>query len=327
MADADAVTRAYLEDNATFADAFNFLMFEGRQVIKPEDLTPLDPNELTILDEGDEKLHTAQKYRDLLKKAVIKRDGRVAYMLLGIESQSSVHYAMPIRCMLYDAMRYDRQVKMAAQAHRNEVSGRGASFLSGFHKTDSLLPVFTLVLYFGPDPWDGPRDLYSMLDIDPELLPWIDNYHLRLIEPAMIQDEAFGRFHSELNVALRCIKYAKDKQKIRALVQKEPAFHNVSRRTVELVNVVTKSRIPYPKREESVDMCEAIDGIFQDGVEEGIGIGVERGIGIGREEGILNSLANLMKSTHWGIEQAMEALGIPPDLRERYASLLAHRDA
>ena len=36
MGKKDTVTKNYMEDNATFADAFNFLIYGGRQVIKPE---------------------------------------------------------------------------------------------------------------------------------------------------------------------------------------------------------------------------------------------------------------------------------------------------
>ena len=62
MPDVDAITKAYMEDNATFADAFNFLLFDGEQVVHPEELTPLDPNELSVFNEGD--LQTTQKHRD-----------------------------------------------------------------------------------------------------------------------------------------------------------------------------------------------------------------------------------------------------------------------
>ena len=36
MADKDTVTKEYMQDSATFADAFNFLLYDGRQVIRPK---------------------------------------------------------------------------------------------------------------------------------------------------------------------------------------------------------------------------------------------------------------------------------------------------
>ena len=38
-------------------------------------------------------------------------------------------------------------------------------FLSGFRKTDRLHPCITLVLFWG-EKWDGPTDLYDLLDFE-----------------------------------------------------------------------------------------------------------------------------------------------------------------
>lgn len=36
VADKDTVTKEYMQDEEVFADAFNFLMYDGEQVIRPE---------------------------------------------------------------------------------------------------------------------------------------------------------------------------------------------------------------------------------------------------------------------------------------------------
>ena len=53
-----------------------------------------------------------------LKFAVIKQDERTSYVLLGIENQTDVHYAMPVRNAIYDALQYGRQVADIAAGHR-----------------------------------------------------------------------------------------------------------------------------------------------------------------------------------------------------------------
>lgn len=88
---ADAVTKAYIRKNEVFADAFNYFMYDGEQKIRPEQLRELDTTEIAIL---------LNEYRDLLKSAAIMEDGEAAYVLLGIENQTEVHYAMPVRNML-----------------------------------------------------------------------------------------------------------------------------------------------------------------------------------------------------------------------------------
>lgn len=59
-----------------------------------------------------------QKYRDILKTAVIMQEAETYYLLLGIENQTDIHYAMPVRNMIYDALQYGRQVTDTAARHR-----------------------------------------------------------------------------------------------------------------------------------------------------------------------------------------------------------------
>ena len=47
------------------------------------------------------------------------KDEHAVYVLLGGEAQSRVHYAMPVRDMLYDAINYAAQVDEVAKSHRN----------------------------------------------------------------------------------------------------------------------------------------------------------------------------------------------------------------
>lgn len=102
----DTATKQYVSEAEVFADAFNYLIYDGEQVIKPEQLTDMDTTQYVIPYHEDEKgkPEAAQKYRDTLKTLAVKTDDRYTYLVLGIENQSHVHYAMPVRNMLYDAM-------------------------------------------------------------------------------------------------------------------------------------------------------------------------------------------------------------------------------
>ena len=156
---ADTITKAYIRENAVFADAFNYLIYGGRQVVNPEELKEVDTTEIIIpfntYDENkDEKKNAAvQKYRDVLKSTVIMQDSQAAYILLGIENQTDIHYAMPVRNGIYDFLQYGKQVSDIAARHRKQKdkAGSNAEFLSGFYKTDRIVPVVTLVVYFGSD--------------------------------------------------------------------------------------------------------------------------------------------------------------------------------
>lgn len=158
MGKADSITKVYMKNSRVFADAFNFYLFGGRQVIDPEKLIELDPAEIGILSEENGQKEAVQKYRDVLKNAEIRMDGEATYVLLGIESQKKTHYAMPVRNMVYDALQYARQAEEIARRHREAKEFRGRSsgeYLSGFFKEDKLTPVITLVIHFAPEAWDG----------------------------------------------------------------------------------------------------------------------------------------------------------------------------
>ena len=54
MGTADMVTKEYMRENAVFADAFNYLIYNGKKVIDPAKLKEIDPTEIA-LPFGDEE--------------------------------------------------------------------------------------------------------------------------------------------------------------------------------------------------------------------------------------------------------------------------------
>lgn len=51
---------------------------------------------------------------------MIMKDGKTAYLLLEIENQSEIHYAMPVKNVIYDTLHYGQQVNKMATKHREE---------------------------------------------------------------------------------------------------------------------------------------------------------------------------------------------------------------
>lgn len=48
MGTADIVTKEYMRGNAVFADAFNYLIYNGKKVIDPAKLKEIDPTEIAL---------------------------------------------------------------------------------------------------------------------------------------------------------------------------------------------------------------------------------------------------------------------------------------
>ena len=127
-------------------------------------------------------------------------DENADYLLLGIENQTEIHYAMPVRNMIYDALQYGNQVAaIAAQNVKEKKAPTRAEFLSGFYKADKLRPVITLVLHFGADPWDGATSLHEMMDFPlEEMRTFIQDYKIHLIDPAALEPDAVSYTHLKI---------------------------------------------------------------------------------------------------------------------------------
>ena len=216
----DTLTKGYVSRPPIFADIFNYLLYQGRQVISPDALRSVDTTEI-ITPYGNNAKVPIQKYRDNMKVWAAMHDGEVVYVLLGNENQTNVHYAMPVKDMLYDSINYAAQVDAARQSYRNfkfdpdgvKISLTGDEFLSGFRKGDKLIPVITAVVLFNTQEWDAPLSIHEMLNVNKDLLPFIPDYKINLIAPANISEGDFttkehdGKFHTGFGTLMQVIKH------------------------------------------------------------------------------------------------------------------------
>ncbi|MBR6923933.1 MAG: hypothetical protein IKH50_05300, partial [Oscillospiraceae bacterium] len=89
--------------------------------------------------------------------------------------------------------------------------------------------------------------------------------HLHLIAPVEIKKSDFSKFHSELSLVLKYIKYSKDKKTFMENVGDDEEFQNVSKETADVINAVTGYDVELKTNERgNVNMCEAIKGIRED---------------------------------------------------------------
>ncbi len=322
--DLDTLSKGYMSQNDIFADAFNYLIYDGQQVIKPEQLSPLDTTELAAPYGAGGEAEPVQKLRDVLKYVTAMTDDSTAYLVLGIENQQNVHLAMPVRNMLYDALEYSRQVSEAASRHRqNKEHGSREEFLSGFHRGDRLIPVITLVVYFSSDKWDGPRRLFDMMEIkDDKIRALTNDYKIHLLAPAEMSDDEFDKLRSELGRIMKYIQCSTDKNRLSQLVEADERYTHISKAGALLLNECTKSEIHIDDSKEDVDMCQAIKDIKADSMAEGVAKGRAEGRAEGVAEGVIKTIKAIMKSMNWTAEQAVAAAGVPENERKAYISKL-----
>ena len=302
----DTVTKAYMRNNSVFANAFNYLIYGGKTVVDPEKLHELDTTEIALPfvqeENGTRKEEAVQKYRDVLKSAVIKRDNEAAYILLGIENQTDIHYAMPVRNMIYDALQYGKQVADIAARHRtkddNTKTHNRGEYLSGFNQKDKITPVITLVLHFGAEAWDGPMSLHEMMSVqDRELLKFVPDYQLHLIDPARLNKTELEKFSTSLSAVLGYIKYSKNRKELSEFLKDHPHME-VEADAARVTKEITKTRLDIPKNAEVIDVCQAIEDMLTERAAES------------KAEGKLELLAELVQNGDLTLKRAAEKAGM-----------------
>ena len=99
---ADIVVKNYWRNNEQFADFFNAALFEGKQLIKPDELEDMDTEESSVL-EHKEYAESIGASRDNVKVRKKSTTYNMELVILGMEGQERIHYAMPMRVMGYNS--------------------------------------------------------------------------------------------------------------------------------------------------------------------------------------------------------------------------------
>ena len=302
MRDKDVLTAAYLKNNSRFADLLNGWLFGGRPVVRPEDIQELDSAEIRIRrDRVTGGVRTGKRYRDVIRRVALG----MRFAVVCVEEQSEVDYTMPFRVIGYDLDRYEQQLRIRRQEHRERKDLKAEEYLSGISREDRFLPVVTLVLYFGKH-WDGPRNLKDLLDLEgmlPEVRELLADYPVHVIE---VGNYPYAEaFRTDLKLVFGFVQNADDKEKLRAFARaEEEALSKLAEDAYDLISVMTGTeeldRIKKAKQErkEKVNMCKAIDDMLADAREEGrkeTMNGLQEMIADAREEGRKETMNGLQE--------------------------------
>ena len=100
MGRADEYQFDYLDDNSRFADQVNGVLFQGRQVVKPDELEPADMLFVYLGREADRR----KNFKSVVDKVRMWK-GQLIH-ILAVENQSFVDYRMVLRNMLTESISY-----------------------------------------------------------------------------------------------------------------------------------------------------------------------------------------------------------------------------
>ncbi len=108
-----------MERKENFADFINGVLYGGRQVLRADMLEYLSCHSGTIYEENGKK-RVVERDADVRMKA----DMGTYSLIFTNEAQDKIHYAMPVRIMLQDALEYMKQVQDMEKKYAERVFAR-----------------------------------------------------------------------------------------------------------------------------------------------------------------------------------------------------------
>lgn len=260
----DSTCKKLLRDKGCFADLCNYAFFQGRQVIQPEELVSRE-NDLSTLIGKVDKPTEIKRYRDVVRKASIHGE----YVIIGVEHQSTFDEKMIFRILNYDATIYINQVESKQEVY----------------------PVGSFVFYTGDKEWKSPETLKGTLkNIPSEMEPYINDWRLPVVELKTMDARKLTNQRLKEVVEISQSMFAGSYDNLRK-------NRKIETESFVMAATFTRTKI---KREDlpegdEINMCEAMDRLFQKLRNEGEVLGLEKGETIGFEKGKREEKQNTLK--------------------------------
>lgn len=228
-------------------------LFNGKNVIKSDMLKEMD-TDISGTIKWKKGQSSLKRVRDIVKK---EYDG-VEFNILGIEIQDKVHYAMPLRTMIYD----------------------------GLH------PIITIVLYYSEMPWDGPVSIKDMMiHMRPEIENIFTDYKMNLVQ---VRDSDRYKFkNKDVKMVFEITKSIYE-ENFNNIYDKYN-HRNISIEVLRMISVMTDApylmNIADNNRRGNVNMCNALKKLQ----DESKLLGRQEGLEAGRSEERIKAIVSMLE--------------------------------
>ena len=290
--DRDIARKRYFNSKERLADLTNMLLLLKQEMcgeneskarlLKPEDFIEISPELYTteIMQGGK---YSRKRTVDAANLITIG-GGRCCFLL---EHQELTDYRMPERILSGESIWYHETADCLKQKRRMAKDWKSSEeWVGGLSEKDRLIPVFTLVIYYGSGYWKGAKNLHRILEMDalPEAVQkLINNYEIHILEVGSF--EHLEWFETDLKETFGFIKYAGEEEKLREFVTRHrKVFENLPEDAYDFITFQTGTRKlerfkkEYQKRERGrYDMCKAIDDMERHAEERGKKLGEAQG--------------------------------------------------
>ena len=196
MARTDEPIKKLFKNKENFADLFNATIFHGKQVIKADKLIEINTEDIHINDVSVQQKNSSNEILDAQSKSeteeleITKRyrdltmlyEDQILQIVLGCEDQSKY---------------YRRKLP----------------------KNEKVLPVLTIIFYYGEKQWDGATCLH-------DVIRWSNKINLKSIVPDYKMNliwaygqEDIDKFKSDLQYILYLLKYKQEEDKLEKYIE------------------------------------------------------------------------------------------------------------
>ncbi|MBR5970693.1 MAG: Rpn family recombination-promoting nuclease/putative transposase [Lachnospiraceae bacterium] len=300
MGKKDLTKKSLEELNDVFADIVNVLLFNGRRLVREEDLEDANP-----VSSYNAHGKIRNQVRDVAK---FWKNHEVRIALVGLENQTEEDEDMPLRMIGYDGAAYRDQLRRGERK-----------------KEKKRYPVVSLVLYFGSTHrWRTPKTLRECFKLDQALKPYVSDYRINLFEIAYLTEKQVRMFRSDFRIVA---DYFVQLRKNKRYKPSEETIRHVTE-LLDLMQALTKNNKfeeaqVLAKRKGDNTMRTFLDEAWEQGEQKGEQKGIQKGIIKGENNKGLRIYINMRKD---GIskKKATELAELTPKLvREAEAMLKA----
>lgn len=281
MGTKDIVGKNLFHYNDIFADTANVLLFDGEQLVSPDDLVDATPFSQYKADDGE--LH--EQVRDVSK---YWKKNDIIISLMAIENQTVADKFMPARVIGYDGASY-----------RSQLLVDGIQW---------LYPVMTMVLYYGKTHWNYSRNLIDLMKIPDIAKGKVEDYKIRnLFEISFLTQKQVNMFKSDFRIVADYFVQTRTNKEYKPSPYEIKHVDSV----LKLMNVMTGMEwtdeyIEVLKQKgEPVTMESAYKGIYEKGIAQGESRGISIGEARGRNEGRISVYYEDMKMSPEAISKKM----------------------
>ena len=262
LGEKDILEKKLLMFNDVFADFVNGIMFDGKDVVKEDELVDLSGWSHY---KGDDSKHRFQD-RDVVK---LWKKENVVISLIGIENQDIPDKNMVFRVLSYDGASYRTQlVEEESRKRKKNASIDG--------ELQDIFPVITFVIYYGEEEWRHETTLHKRLNLGSALKHYVSDYSINLIDLKKLSEDDINKFKKDFKlIADYMVKGSKHKA--------DRIDLNHPEEVSELILRLTGEELPFEV--ECEEGGKNREKFFEPMFERAEARGEARGRAEGREEG------------------------------------------